>query len=563
MSRDQDAPTGTADDHRSNRPPEQGDLGATRPSPGGVPAGVARRGVVVLDRTVPDPDAFLAAVPAGFDVLRPGPAADPLDALLRPLDGAPSCTSLHVVSHGRPGALLLGGDTLDAAALRERRDEIEAIGRGRGLGPAAAVFLYGCEVAAGAEGQAFVETLGALLGADVAVAASATPTGCAERGGDWRLEVSVGHPAGRPLFGPREMAGYRGLLAAPSTSLGTGWVDVIKGAAFDPAGDPQAGTTGLDLLGGTTRALLQAQSYNDGATDYTGFRILYGGSTPAPYLFIGFDVNGDGSLDAFLGVRPSGNGAGVYVYDADPGKTNISPSTTGIIDSDADPRVPITGATYGSVAAGAGTSQYVIWVETSRLTAAINAKTGAGITASSALDYLVFSATQDNSINGDLGGAAINSAATFASLGVFTRQSLDAPAAASVPVPVPVNLALVSDTGASASDRITSDGRVSGTAQAGTTVTLYEGATVLGTDTADGSGHWTITPNGVPDGAHTVTHRHRHRRERHRRCAQSQPDLHLGHDRARGGDHEPGRADQPSRADGLGDGRGRQHRRVV
>src|SRR5688572_16958121 len=67
------------------------------------------RSVVVLDDAVSDPCAFLRVVPPGFAVVRLGPSADPLGSLLRALGGAPLCSSLHIVSHGRPGALMLAG----------------------------------------------------------------------------------------------------------------------------------------------------------------------------------------------------------------------------------------------------------------------------------------------------------------------------------------------------------------------------------------------------------------------------------------------------------------------
>ena len=68
-----------------------------------------------------------------------------------------------------------------------------------------------------------------------------------------------------------------------------------------------------------------------------------------------------------------------------------------------------------------------------------------------------------------------------------------------------LSLALVSDTGSSATDGITSNPAVKGTAQANTLVTIMEGGTVLGTTTADGTGAWSFTPAGLTDGAHTFT----------------------------------------------------------
>ncbi|CAO3456932.1 hypothetical protein [Azospirillum argentinense] len=79
-----------------------------------------------------------------------------------------------------------------------------------------------------------------------------------------------------------------------------------------------------------------------------------------------------------------------------------------------------------------------------------------------------------------------------------------------VPAPdAPAGLALdpASDLGV-AGDRITGDATptITGTALAGLTVVLYDGATALGTTTAGTDGLWTITPGTVlTDGAHSLT----------------------------------------------------------
>ena len=60
-----------------------------------------------------------------------------------------------------------------------------------------------------------------------------------------------------------------------------------------------------------------------------------------------------------------------------------------------------------------------------------------------------------------------------------------------------LSIALVSDTGSSASDGITSNPAIKGTGQANTVVTIKEGSTVLGTTTADSTGAWSFTPAGL------------------------------------------------------------------
>jgi hypothetical protein len=62
---------------------------------------------------------------------------------------------------------------------------------------------------------------------------------------------------------------------------------------------------------------------------------------------------------------------------------------------------------------------------------------------------------------------------------------------------------LVSDTGSSSTDGITSNPAVKGIGQASTAVTIKEGGTTLGTTMADVTGAWAFTPSGLLNGAHT------------------------------------------------------------
>ncbi|MGE5492851.1 MAG: Ig-like domain-containing protein, partial [Actinomycetota bacterium] len=98
--------------------------------------------------------------------------------------------------------------------------------------------------------------------------------------------------------------------------------------------------------------------------------------------------------------------------------------------------------------------------------------------------------------------AAGNTSAASAGLAVTIDTS--APSAQGVPV-----LAAASDSGISSSDRLTrvATPTVTGTAEAGSTVVLYDtdGTTMLGTATADGSGRWSITASALSAGIHTLT----------------------------------------------------------
>ncbi len=78
-----------------------------------------------------------------------------------------------------------------------------------------------------------------------------------------------------------------------------------------------------------------------------------------------------------------------------------------------------------------------------------------------------------------------------------------------VPVaPVVIGLAPGDDTGADASDEATSlaSPRIVGSAEPGTAVRVFDGATLLGTVTADAAGGWSLTPAApLAAGAHVIT----------------------------------------------------------
>lgn len=71
--------------------------------------------------------------------------------------------------------------------------------------------------------------------------------------------------------------------------------------------------------------------------------------------------------------------------------------------------------------------------------------------------------------------------------------------------PSPVTLTLSRDTGASASDNITSSAGLTGTGSASTLVTIRNGSLLIGTTMADSQGHWSLTPANLADGSYTVT----------------------------------------------------------
>ncbi|WP_322993932.1 Ig-like domain-containing protein [Limnohabitans sp.] len=172
---------------------------------------------------------------------------------------------------------------------------------------------------------------------------------------------------------------------------------------------------------------------------------------------------------------------------------NFSESVT-VVTTGGTPRIALTVGTttvYADYVSGSGTSALVF-----RYTVQANDLDTSGITVGNL------------SLNGGtLADAAGNNAVlTLNSVGSTSAVLVDAvtPSAPSTP-----DLALASDSGTSGTDNITSDTTptFTGTAEANSTVTLYDsdGTTVLGTATADGAGAWTITSSTLASGSHNIT----------------------------------------------------------
>jgi hypothetical protein len=82
----------------------------------------------------------------------------------------------------------LGATTLTKDSLSLYEDQLKSIGEH--LSPDGDLLFYGCNIAEGENGRAFIEQIAALTGADVA--ASTDLTGNAALGGDWVLEAQAG-----------------------------------------------------------------------------------------------------------------------------------------------------------------------------------------------------------------------------------------------------------------------------------------------------------------------------------------------------------------------------------
>ncbi len=126
--------------------------------------------------------------------------------------------SIHIVSHGRPGEVLLGNAVLDTRAISTHETALISIGRC--LTSGADILVYGCNVAKGPKGRAFVEQLAELTGANVA--ASENPTGSKLVGGDANLQVTFGDVSTDALFDQKTLDSLNIILAFPPSNITPG-----------------------------------------------------------------------------------------------------------------------------------------------------------------------------------------------------------------------------------------------------------------------------------------------------------------------------------------------------
>jgi hypothetical protein len=90
---------------------------------------------------------------------------DGIDQITTILSGHENLDAVHLVSRGTDNAVKLGGTWLQVANMDARATQI--VTWGDALSPGANLLIYGCQLSTGAAGQALIDGLSVLTGADV------------------------------------------------------------------------------------------------------------------------------------------------------------------------------------------------------------------------------------------------------------------------------------------------------------------------------------------------------------------------------------------------------------
>ena len=144
--------------------------------------------VVFIDPNVTDWQNLVNGVEPGSLVFILDPRREGIRQITDKLAALTDIDSVQIISHGGDGSLQLGSTQLNSANLNSYSSQLQQWGKS--LTATGDILLYGCDVAQGFVGKAFVQQISQLTGADVA--ASDDLTGSAALGGDWLLEYATG-----------------------------------------------------------------------------------------------------------------------------------------------------------------------------------------------------------------------------------------------------------------------------------------------------------------------------------------------------------------------------------
>jgi Ca2+-binding RTX toxin-like protein len=142
--------------------------------------------IAFIDSSIADWETLLAGLNADIEVVILDTATDGVLQIAERLRNANGLSAIHIFSHGNSGELLLGDAVVNTGNLEQYSAALATIGNA--LTETGDILLYGCNVAQGETGEAFIGQLAAYTGADVAGSTNAS----GGQLGDWILEYRIG-----------------------------------------------------------------------------------------------------------------------------------------------------------------------------------------------------------------------------------------------------------------------------------------------------------------------------------------------------------------------------------
>lgn len=164
--------------------------------------------VVIIDRNVRNLEVLLCEVKPGAKVVFYDNSREILPFIHSAILLHKPVSSLHIVSHGKQGKLLLSKKELTGEMIEQ--SEVLLGAWKECFAPGGDILIYGCEVGKGSEGLEFIKSFAVRTGIDIA--ASKNDTGSALEGGDWAFELCSGKIESTYVFSRKAREEYPTLL---------------------------------------------------------------------------------------------------------------------------------------------------------------------------------------------------------------------------------------------------------------------------------------------------------------------------------------------------------------
>ncbi|MEG4634801.1 DUF4347 domain-containing protein, partial [Microcoleus sp. AR_TQ3_B6] len=309
--------------------------------------------LIFIDSNVEDYQSLIDGISPNAEVIILDKTLDGIEQITQRLAIEENIEAIHIISHGSPGAIQLGANTLNSSNIESFAPGLQQWRKA--LIPGADILLYGCNVAADvsvttdidyirhisqrlkplsislsrlkatqdnldnsliessfddfrdrtraktaggtgvnpAKPNQFLDRLSELTGADIA--ASANPTGNAARGGDWELEVQTGAIETPIPFNANTLKTYSGVLGfAPKVDFTTGSAPRSVSTG-DINGDGKPDLAVANRGSNTTSILLNTTPTGSTTATFATKVDFYTGSQPWS-VSIG-NINSDGKPD--------------------------------------------------------------------------------------------------------------------------------------------------------------------------------------------------------------------------------------------------------------------------
>ena len=260
--------------------------------------------ILFIDSRVANIDTLLANVVEGVEVHLINSASHGLLQMAAVLEGRSDVGVVSVIAHGGDGYMALGDGTFDQASLSAYDSAISVMRAS--LTDGADFLLYGCDVAAGTVGKAFIDALALATGADVA--ASVDTTGSSLLGGDWVLEAATGAIEGAAPITQEIQDAFDASLGLPGAHSAKVGSEVFLGGNYIELGISSVGSFGTNgskpanFIGTTRSTKIGMSNDADGFGVGTNLGIDYFlPGSPEERWVVGYNGNQTASASALAG----------------------------------------------------------------------------------------------------------------------------------------------------------------------------------------------------------------------------------------------------------------------